>query len=419
MRILVIGSGGREHALCWKLKQSACQPEMYCAPGNPGIAEIAELVPLAVDDLSGLTGYARSEKIDLTVVGPEYPLSLGVVDKFTAAGLRIFGPTQAAARLEASKFYAKQVMQAAGVRTAEWVVAGNIEEARRHIRAMGLPIVLKADGLAAGKGVFVCANEGEAENGLGELYARDREANLVIERCLQGQEVSFIVATDGQQIIPMASSHDHKRIFDGQRGPNTGGMGAVSPSPRLSVSQEQEVIESVVRPVLNEMNRRGHPFRGFLYAGLMIDETGQISVLEFNVRFGDPECQPVMVRYEGDLAELLLALSDGCQISEHLRPRWRDETAVCVVIAAEGYPGTVKTGDEITGVAAAQDSQNVIVFHAGSARRSDGRLVTAGGRVLGVTAWGMSLTQARERAYGTVESIEFRGRQYRRDIGLE
>jgi phosphoribosylamine---glycine ligase len=353
MKVLVIGSGGREHALCWALRRSPSVDKLLCAPGNPGTGLVAETLPVAVDDIQGLIKTAREHQVDLTVVGPEQPLSLGLADSFLEAGLRVFGPCQNAARIESSKSFAKEIMVAAKVPTAGYRTFEERAELESYLSACRLPIVLKADGLAAGKGVIICATRAEGAVAVGQLYAKGRQAKVLAEDFLEGEEVSYIVATNGKEVVPMASSHDYKRIYDGQRGPNTGGMGSVSPSPRLSSVQEEEVIEHVVRPVLCELERRGSPFCGFLYAGLMLDRQGGIKVLEFNARCGDPESQAIMRRVDFDLAQLLLGLAaDVRGPSRPVLPKtaWLRESAVCVVLAAEGYPGEVKTGDEISGI---------------------------------------------------------------------
>ncbi len=414
MKVLVIGAGAREHSLCWKLRRSARVGTVYCAPGNPGIAREATLTPLKVDDLEGLLQFALKQQIDLTVVGPEFPLTLGIVDLFRSHGLRIFGPSKAAARIEGSKSFAKEVMLAAGVPTARCATFTNEREAADYVRQQGAPIVLKADGLAAGKGVHVCMDLDQALGALTNLFGELGSSTVVAEEFLHGVEVSYIVATDGERVVPCASAHDYKRIFDGDLGPNTGGMGSVSPTPRFSLAQEQEVLEQVIAPVLSEMRSRGTPFSGFLYAGLMLQPDGKISVLEFNARMGDPECQSILRRLDSDLAEILYSLSDrGAALPPQ---RWRPETAVCLVLAADGYPGTVKNGDQISGIAQAEELPEVVVFHAGTRLDDSGHLLTSGGRVLTVSALGMDLAEARSRAYRAADMIGFRGCQVRRDI---
>lgn len=415
MKVLVIGSGGREHAICWKLKDSASVDAVYCLPGNPGISEIAVTEAVPVDDIEAILSFARSIKPDLTVVGPELPLSLGIVDAFRAEGLHIFGPVREAARLEASKAFAKEVMEAAGVPTAAYRGFSDMKELRAYVERTNPPLVLKADGLAAGKGVFVCLSREDLNAALEGLESMGKAASHVVaEEFLTGVEVSYIVATDGERVVPMASSHDYKRIFDNDGGPNTGGMGSVSPTPRLKADDEGLVIRTVIEPMLREMKRRGVPFQGFLYAGLMISPKNEIKVLEFNVRFGDPETQSILKRMEGDLAQLLYALTEkGSPLPE---VRWRNESAVCVVMAAEGYPDTPKKGDLIRGIAEAETIKDVTVFHAGTARAADGSIRTNGGRVLNVTATGSSIAEARAKVYEACGRISFDGAQYRKDI---
>lgn len=422
MRVLVIGSGGREHAICWRLRRSPRISALFCAPGNPGVAEVAECLPLAVDDLDGLAHFAEREKIDLTIVGPEFPLSLGIVDRFRAQGLRIFGPTQAAARIEASKSFAKEIMTAAGVPTAGHRVFTDGAEAQRYIAEHGAPIVLKADGLAAGKGVFVCLRNEEALSAIDRLFGEFKSEQVVAEEFLTGKEVSFIVATDGTRVVPLASSHDYKRIGDGDSGANTGGMGAVSPTPNLPAERNDWVVEHVMQPVVDEMRRRGTPFEGFLYAGLMVHPDGGIKVLEFNARLGDPETQVIMRRLESDLIDLLDAMTPAPRASAQSTsralplPQWSEASAVCVVIAAEGYPGDVRTGDEISGIPLAEALTDLKVFQAGTKSGPRGAIVSAGGRVLNVTALGSNLANARSLVYRGVDMIQFRGCQLRRDI---
>lgn len=414
MKILVIGSGGREHALCWKLAQSRDVDAVYCAPGNPGISQVAITEAIPVDDIEGLLAFARSVKPDLTVVGPELPLSLGVVDAFTSAGFRVFGPVKAAAMLESSKSFAKQVMEEAGVPTASCRIFDRFDLLCDYVRAISGPVVLKADGLAAGKGVFVCQTAEDRESALQSLSSMgDAGSRVVVEDFLTGVEVSYIVATDGERVVPMASSHDYKRLGENDQGPNTGGMGAVSPTPRLGPELEQKVLREVIEPVLAQLRKKGIPFKGFLYAGLMISESGDLKVLEFNVRFGDPETQPILRRMEGDLAALLFALADGKETLPAIS--WSSQVGVCVVLAAGGYPEKPRKGDQITGLEDADSVPGVIVFHAGTAGGGS-EIRTNGGRVLNVTALGSTLEAARERAYEACGRIRFDGMQYRGDI---
>lgn len=412
-KVLVIGSGGREHALCWKLRQSKNVSSLFCAPGNPGTAVLAEHVAIAADEISGLADFAEREKIDFTIVGPELPLTLGIVDEFQQRGLKIFGPSAKAAMLESSKSFAKSVMVAANVPTADYAELRSRREAEAWLEKRPGPIVLKADGLAAGKGVFVCKTLEERAPALAALFDELKAPLLIAEEFLEGKEASFIVATNGKDAVPLAPAHDYKRIKDGDQGPNTGGMGTVSPTPHLSSEQAAWAMEHVIKPVVAEMQRRGTPFRGFLYAGLMISPQGNISVLEFNARLGDPETQSILRRLDSDLFEMLTELEAGRMPAV----RWKGETAVCLVLAAAGYPGAVTKGDEITGIEFAQTVPGAVIFHAGTAVAERGRLVTAGGRVLNVTALGKDTEEARSRAYRAADLIQFRGRQIRRDIG--
>lgn len=418
MKILVLGSGGREHAICWKLKQSMRCEKLYCAPGNPGISAVAECVQISVDRIPEIINFVEENKVDLTIVGPEHPLSLGVVNAFQSRGLRIFGPTQEAACLETSKSFAKQVMIDAGVRTPSSETFSEKGKALTFLKDHGAPVVLKADGLAAGKGVYVCQTLDEAFGALESLFQEFQGSSIVIEDYLVGKEASFIVATDGEQVVALPASNDYKRIFEGDRGPNTGGMGTVSPTPNLTTAQESEAIEKVIKPVLREMKKRGEPYTGFLYAGLMISPDGVINVLEFNARLGDPETQVIMRRLESDLVEVLDKLTSPVATSDHrIIAEYSNEAAVCVVLAAEGYPVNVKTGDEITGIELAAQLPGVVIFHAGTKIDSSGKLSTSGGRVLNVTARAATTEEARSLAYRACDMIQFRGRQLRRDIG--
>jgi phosphoribosylamine--glycine ligase len=417
MNVLVIGNGAREHAMCWKLRSSRELTALYCAPGNPGTERVAQNVPIAMDDIVGLAEFARSRKIDLTIVGPELPLSLGISDAFAARGLRIFGPSQEAARIEASKSFAKEVMQGAGVSTAACKVFSDRQSAEAYLAKVQPPIVLKADGLAAGKGVFVCLSRSDVAEGLEQLFGVLKIQRMVAEDYMSGHEVSYIVATDGERVVPLASSHDYKRLLDNHEGPNTGGMGSVSPTPSLSPELEKRALSEVIYPVLAEMRRRGAPFRGFLYAGLMVGEEGGIKVLEFNARLGDPETQVIMRRMEGDFLELCHALSDPAGKAPLPPMTWSSDAAVCIVAASAGYPGTVQQGDEITGIEFGEMLPQGAVFYAGIKRNDAGKLVTSGGRVLSATATGATVAEAASRAYKVCDMIQFKGRQVRRDIG--
>ncbi len=417
MRILIVGGGGREHALAWKIRQSPKVAKVYCAPGNAGIAEVAEVVPLASDDVSGLLRFAREQSIDLTVVGPELPLTLGIADEFQNAGLRVFGPTRQGAQLEASKAFAKELMRRWNIPTGYFSVFDNPDEAKRYVAEVGPPVVVKADGLAAGKGVIVCQDLHEAEQAIDEILVAklfgDAGSRVVIEEFLEGEEVSFIVLTDGVAVLPFPSSQDHKRLLDGDLGPNTGGMGAYSPAPVLTPELHARVMAEIVLPTIQALRANKIDYRGVIYAGLMLTKQGP-KVLEFNARFGDPECQPLMMRLQSDLVDLLEACMQGTL--DQVRPVWDERAAACVVLAAAGYPGAVEKGRVITGLEKVRELADVMVFHAGTARRQN-QYVTNGGRVLGVTALGRDVGEAVERAYAAVRNIHFEGMHYRKDIG--
>lgn len=417
MNVLVVGGGGREHALVWKLGQSAHVTTVYCAPGNAGIAQHAEPVDLAAEDLDGLAAFAETERIDLTVVGPELPLSLGIVDLFEARGLRVFGPNRAAARLEASKAFAKALLREQGVPTADFGVFDDAGEAERYLDRVGVPVVVKADGLAAGKGVVVCASRGEAHDAVAAIM-RDRQfgeagARVVIEEFLEGEEASFLAFTDGRHILPLASTQDHKPVFDGDRGPNTGGMGAYSPAPVVTPELAERIVDDVLAPVVRGLNARNVLYKGVLYAGLMI-HAGRAKVLEFNVRFGDPECQPLMLRLRSDLFAVMNDVIDGRL--DRTRLEWDARPAVCVVLAAGGYPGRYEKHQPIAGLDELADWPDGAVFHAGTQRRN-GQVVTNGGRVLGVTARGANINAAVDTAYAAAARISWPGVHYRTDIG--
>jgi len=417
MKILVIGGGGREHALVWKIAQSPLVERVYCAPGNPGIARQAECVPLAVDNIEGLLAFAREKQIGLTVVGPELPLTLGIVDRFREAGLTIFGADRKAAQIEGSKAFAKDLMAKYGIPTAAYDTFVDREPAVAFIRRHGAPIVVKADGLAAGKGVIVAQSEEEAIDAV-DLIMRDKAfgdagAKVVIEEFLEGEEASFLAFTDGKIILPLASSQDHKPVFDGDGGPNTGGMGAYSPAPVVTPAIHEQILECVFRPAIDGMAADGCPYGGILYAGLMI-RGEEIKVLEFNARFGDPEAQPLLARLRSDLVPVLLACARGNLAGVSLE--WRDEAAVCVVMASGGYPGSFEKGIEIEGLGRAEKIRDLMVFHAGTAAR-EGKVVNAGGRVLGVTGRGATVAEAIDKAYAGVRAITWKGVHYRTDIG--
>jgi len=418
MKVLVVGGGGREHALCWALSASPLLTKLWCAPGNAGIAEVAECVPIGAEDVPGLVRFAREQGADLVVAGPEAPLTLGLADACAEAGLRCFGPSAAAAQLEGSKSFTKEVADAAGVPTARWQRFADPAAARAYVRKQGAPIVVKADGLAAGKGVVVATTVAEAEAAIADIMESRVHgaagATVVIEECLTGQEISFFALCDGRTALPLDAAQDHKRVGDGDTGPNTGGMGAYSPPPAFTDALREEVMARIIRPTLAEMAKRGTPFRGVLFAGLMLTDQGP-KLIEFNVRFGDPECQALMVRLRSDLLPALLAACDGELHDFDLR--WEDLHSMVVVMAARGYPGSYVKGTKIRGLDAAAAVPGVQVFHAGTARRADGAIIANGGRVLGITATGKTLREARDVAYRAVDAIDWPEGFCRRDIG--
>ena len=420
MKILVIGSGGREHALAWKLSQSPKVQQVYVAPGNGGTALSPNLKNVPITDLAALRDWALAEKIALTVVGPEQPLAAGVVDDFRAHGLRIFGPTKAAAQLESSKAFSKDFMKRHGIPTAAYETFSDPGAAHAYVDRLGAPIVVKADGLAAGKGVVVAATKEEAHAAIDDMLGgntlgvahNDGGARVVIEEFLQGEEASFIVLCDGKNVVAMASSQDHKRLKDGDEGPNTGGMGAYSPAPVVTPDVHARAMRDVILPTIRGMDKDGIPFTGFLYAGLMIDGDGKPKTLEFNTRMGDPETQPIMMRLKSDLVDVLMAATSG-KLDE-VELKWDRRVALGVVLAAGGYPLSPKKGDLISGLPKPTDE--VVVFHAGTVAEGD-QVKTAGGRVLCVTALADSVKQAQTKAYDAARGIHFDGMQYRRDIG--
>lgn len=425
MKVLVIGNGGREHALAWKLAQSSRVQQVFVAPGNGGTALDNRLVNVALTDVKALADFAQAESIVLTVVGPEAPLAAGVVDEFRARGLRIFGPTQAAAQLESSKAFAKDFMQRHGIPTALYASFSDVAQAHAHIDKVGAPIVIKADGLAAGKGVVVATTLAQAheavdwmlgDNTLGVQHnaGADGQAvpRVVIEEFLEGEEASFIVLADGKNVAVLATSQDHKRLLDGDAGPNTGGMGAYSPAPVVTPNVHAKVMHEIIQPTLAGMAKDGIPYTGFLYAGLMIDAQGNPRTLEFNCRMGDPETQPIMMRLKSDLFEVFMHATD--QTLDQIELQWDRRFALGVVMAAEGYPLSPRKGDVITGLP--DEASDAVVFHAGTMHK-DGQTLTSGGRVLCVTALGDSARQAQQRAYEMLAGIHFDGMQLRRDIG--
>ena len=417
MNVLLIGSGGREHALAWKIARSPLLTRLYAAPGNPGIGEHATLVDLDVADHAAVIAFCRRMDIRLVVVGPEAPLVAGIVDDLAAAGITAFGPTRAAARLEGSKGFTKALCDEAGIPTAAWQRFTTAAPALAHIRTAGAPIVVKADGLAAGKGVTVAASVEEAEAAVEACFAGAHGAagaEVIIEECLTGEEASFFALSDGEAVMPLATAQDHKRAGDGDTGPNTGGMGAYSPAPIMTPALIERTLAEIVRPTVAAMAKRGTPFRGVLYAGLMLTATGP-KLIEYNVRFGDPETQVLVMRLEDDLLALLLATAEG-RLGAMAPPQWTSDAALTVVMAASGYPGAYRKGTPISGIERADAVPGVKVFQAGTAR-DGGQLVSAGGRVLAVTARAATIAAAQERAYEAVASIDWPGGFFRRDIG--
>jgi phosphoribosylamine--glycine ligase len=416
MRILVVGSGGREHALCWAIAGSPLCDKLYCAPGNAGIAAEAERVPVGAEDIPGLVDFARREKIDFVVVGPEAPLVAGLADRLEEAGIKTFGPSAAAARLEGSKGFVKDLCARLDIPTARYKHFTDAAAARAYVKEQGAPIVIKADGLAAGKGVVVAMTVEEALAAVDErMIARkfgDAGADVVIEEFLEGEEASLLALVDGEHVLPLPSAQDHKRVGDGDTGPNTGGMGAYSPAPMVTPEVERIAMERIFRPTVAAMKAAGTPFRGVLYAGVIIDE-GRPKLIEFNVRFGDPECQALLVRLKSDLLPALIATRDGELRDFDLR--WHDEASLCVVMAAQGYPGDYAKNTEIKGLDRAATVEGAVVFHAGTAQKN-GKILATGGRVLGVTARGKTVEEARARAYRAVDLIDWPEGFCRRDI---
>jgi phosphoribosylamine--glycine ligase len=416
MDLLVIGGGGREHALVWKFRQSSLAGKIYCAPGNPGIAELAECVPLRVNQVTELRDWAREHRIGLTVVGPEEPLTLGIVDAFEAVGLPIFGPNRQSAQLEGSKAFAKAAMERFGIPTAAYAEFTDLEDARRYVREQGAPIVIKADGLAAGKGVTVAETLEDAEQALEDALGRrlfgEAGARVVVEECLRGEEMTLLAFVDGATVRPMVPSQDHKPIFDGDRGPNTGGMGAYSPVPHLE-HHLPEIMERILQPLVSGLHAEGQPYRGVLYVGLMITEAGP-KVIEFNARLGDPEAQVILPRMKSDLLQICLATLEGAL--DEIALEWSPGASVCVIAAAPGYPGPPTKGLPIA--LPSEIPEQSQLFHAGTALQQE-QLVTAGGRVFGVSAQGADVSQARQRAYHLLEQVQFSGKQFRSDIALK
>ena len=419
MKVLVVGNGGREHALVWKIRQSPLVQELYCSPGNAGIAGLADCVPIDSTNIIEVADFAQTIAADLTVVGPELPAVLGIVDEFHRRGLSIFGPSRAAAELEGSKAFAREFMDRHNIPSPRHRVCKTVEEARECVAQapFGFPIVIKADGLAAGKGVVIAADAAEADAAIAGMMTDKKfgmaGARVVLEEFLKGEEVSFLVFSDGARVVPMVSVQDHKRVGDGDTGSNTGGMGTVSPSTSLSLDMHKQIMQEIILPTIGGLSAEGRRYQGVLYAGLMVTEKGP-RVLEFNARFGDPETQVIMARMRSDIVPILQGVAEG-QLKE-TKIDWAKEAAVCVVVTARGYPDAPETGDPISGLEALQGLSDVMVFHAATARRDD-KVVTVGGRVLGVTALGANLDAAVQRAYGAVKKVSFEGMHYRKDIG--
>ncbi|MHC4607618.1 MAG: phosphoribosylamine--glycine ligase [Planctomycetota bacterium] len=416
MKILVAGGGGREHALVWKIARSPMVKKVYCAPGNAGIAKDAECIDITPDNIDGLADFVRRESVDLTVVGPEAPLCKGIVNSFVEQKLKVFGPTKEAAELEGSKVFCKQLLRRYGIPTPNFRVFATSKAALTFVRSAQFPLVVKADGLAAGKGAVICHTEGEAvvtiEGMMEKKIFGAAGERILIEEFLNGQEASVMALADGRSIVTLETTQDHKRVYDGDRGPNTGGMGAYCPAPVVSENIMSRVIREILVPIVHALNREKRRFRGVLYAGIMCTKSGP-KVLEFNVRFGDPEAQPLFLRLKSDLVPLMLATIDDKL--DQVEVEWDPRAAVCVVMASGGYPGSYETGYGITGLDALESDENVAVFHAGT-QMKEGKIATSGGRVLGVTALGEDIARAQENAYAAVKKVEFPGAHYRKDI---
>ncbi len=419
MKVLVVGGGGREHTIVWKLAQSSKVQKIYCAPGNAGTSELAENIEIKAEDIPNLTDFAEGKKVDLTIVGPEAPLAEGIVDEFRKRNLRIFGPTKEAAELEASKVFAKRLMRKYEIPSGEGEIFNSSDKALRYVDKVGSPIVIKADGLAAGKGVTVCKTVEEAKEAINftmvEKRFGDAGNRVIVEECLIGEEASYIAFTDGETVVPMVTSQDHKPVYDGDKGPNTGGMGAYSPAPVVTEEIDKQIVNEILVPTVKGMAKEGRKYKGGLYCGLMVTEDGP-KVLEFNVRFGDPENQVILPRLKSDLVEIVDACIDE-NLSE-INLDWSNEACVCVVVASGGYPGSYEKGKEIKGLDEISKMDGVVAFHAGTAKKN-GKIVTNGGRVLGITALGSTIKGAIDRTYQAVGKIQFEGMHCRRDIGAK
>ncbi|MDD5162756.1 MAG: phosphoribosylamine--glycine ligase [Candidatus ainarchaeum sp.] len=417
MKILLVGSGGREHALAWKIRQSRLCEKLFCAPGNAGTSEIAENIPINAEDVKALADFAEKHKIGLTIVGPEAPLVEGIVNEFEKRGLKIFGPSAKAAMLEGSKIFAKKIMQKYGIPTAESGEFVSAEKALAYLKNKGVPIVVKADGLAAGKGVFVCNSPEEAENAVKKILLESAFGSagkkILIEEFLEGEEASFLAFSDGKNILPMVSSQDHKRAFDKDLGPNTGGMGAYSPAPVVTKKLEKKILKGIMQKTIDAMKSEGAEYKGVLYAGLMI-KNWEAKVLEFNARFGDPETQAILPRMKSDILEIMLACIEGNLAEKKIK--WSKKHCTCVVLASGGYPGRYKKNKEIFGLEKAREIKNALVFHAGT-KIENGKILTNGGRVLGISALGKTIEESIGNAYSAVSKISFEKMHCRKDIG--
>ncbi|RLC46256.1 MAG: phosphoribosylamine--glycine ligase [Candidatus Coatesbacteria bacterium] len=418
MRVMIVGGGGREHALAWKVTQSPLVDEVFCVPGNAGTAAIARNIPADAADIPGIVSLAQEHRIDLTIVGPEAPLAKGLSNALQSEGLAVFGPTKDAARIESSKVFAKNLMAEYAIPTASYWVFDDFRNAISFVDEKGLPVVIKADGLAAGKGAFVCRTDDDVDEALRKTLVEERLGDagkrILVEECLVGQEASVVVITDGETVLPLPSSEDHKQLLDGDRGPNTGGMGAFSPTEAIDDALQERVVREIMLPAIRGLKEQGIDYRGALYAGLMIVD-GDPYVLEFNCRFGDPETQATLPRVKGDLVPVLLAAADGSL--KGMKIDLEDNHCVCVTLASKGYPGRYERGLEIQGLSECEHLDNVIVFHAGT-KTTKGSVITAGGRVLGVTAIGATKKDALQRVYDAVDRIDFQGKYFRRDIGM-
>lgn len=417
MKVLVVGAGGREHALIWKISKSLRVKEIFCAPGNGGISTLAKCVDIQPHDIDGLISFVTTNRIELVVVGPELPLSLGIVDRMASSRIRAFGPSAGAARLESSKVFSKEFMKRHNVPTARWESFSDAKEAKKFAADFPLPCVVKAEGLAAGKGVLICLTRDELLDAVSETMERktfgDAGNRIIIEEFIEGEEASFLVFSDGKTVLPLPTSQDHKRIFDNDLGPNTGGMGAYSPAPVVTNEIEKKIMERIINPSIKGMADEGCLYKGILYAGVMI-KNGEPYTLEFNVRFGDPEAQPLLMRLDSDLIDIMEACIDGNLHA--VKPVWKKEASVCVVLAAGGYPGNYEKGKIISGLEKLDDRQNTVAFHAGT-KKDGNNFTTNGGRVLGITALGDTIPDAIKHAYEGVGKISFEGMQYRKDIG--